>query len=123
MCSGLVLLVLLIEFIFCMIFKNNLHVSVAYPIVILLIGIIQFAVFGALYLKGYGTNSAKPMTSTYLSKSIIFTIILILIICVSSFLFNINFTLANDVMKLIVIPSITVLNIIVFAVAFKFLTK
>lgn len=123
MCSGLVLFVLLIEFIFCMIFKNSLHVSVAYPIVILLIGIIQFAVFGALYLKGYGTNSAKPMTSTYLSKSIIFTIILILIICVSSFLFNINFTLASDVMKLIVIPSITVSNIIVFAISFKFLTK
>lgn len=123
MCSGVVLFILLIEFIFCMIFRDNLKVSVAYPIVILLIGIVQFAVFGALYFKGYGANCAKPMTNMYLSRCIIVTILAILIICVSSFLFNINFSLASDVMKLIVIPSITALNIIVFAVSFKFLTK
>lgn len=123
MCSGIVLFILLIEFIFCMIFKDNLHVSVAYPIVILVIGLAQFAVFGTLYLKGYGTNSTKPMTNAYLTRSIIFSILLVLIICVSSFLFNINFTIASDVMKLIVIPSITVLNIVVFTVSYKLLIK
>ncbi len=123
MCSGIVLFILLVEFIFCMIFRDSLKVSVAYPIVILLIGIVQFGVFGALYFKGYGANCAKPMTNMYLSRCIIVTILAILIICVSSFLFNINFSLASDVMKLIVIPSITALNIIVFAVSFKLLTK
>lgn len=122
-CSGIVLFIMLIEFIFCMIFKDSLHVSVAYPVIILLLGIVQFAVFGGLYFKGYGANCTKPMTNTYLSKCIIFAIILILIICVSSFLFNINFTLASDIMKLIVIPSITALNIVVFAIAFRLLTK
>ena len=123
MCSGIVLFILLVEFIFCMIFKDKLQVTVAYPVVILLLGIIQFAVFGFLMLKGYGANCAKPLSNSYLTKSIIFTLILILIICVSSFLFNINFTLASDVFKLIIIPSITVLNIVVFAVSFYFIVK
>ncbi len=123
MCSGVVLFILLVEFIFCMIFKDSLKVSVAYPIVILVIGITQFAVFGVLALNGYGANCAKPMSSAYLSRSVIVTILAILIICVMSFLFNINFTLASDIMKLIVIPSITALNIIAFAVSFKLLTK
>ena len=123
LCSGIVLIILLIEFIFSLIFKDSLHVSVAYPIVILLIGIVQFAVFGGMFLKGYGANCAKPLSNNYLSKCIVFTILLVLIICVSSFLFNINFTLVSDVMRLIVIPSITVLNIIVFAVSFYLMVK
>lgn len=123
MCSGVVLFIMLVEFIFCMIFKDSLQVTVAYPIVILVIGLTQFAVFGVLALNGYGTNCAKPMSSSYLSRCVIVTILAILIICILSFLFHINFTLASDIMKLIVIPSITALNIIAFAVSFKLLTK
>lgn len=121
--SAVVLFILLVEFMFCMIFRSKLEVPVIYPVTILLIGLIQFTVFGGLFLKGYGANCAKPMSSTYLSKCVVITIILILIICVSSFLFHINFTLASDILKLIVIPSITALNIIIFAVVFYIQVK
>lgn len=121
--SSAVLFILLVEFLFCMIFRTKLNVPVIYPVTLLLIGLIQFAVFGGLFLKGYGANCAKPMSSNYISKSVVVTIILILIICVCSFLFHINFTLASDIMKLIVIPIITALNIIVFALVFYLQVK
>ncbi len=123
MSSAAVLFVLLVEFMFCMIFRSKLGVPLIYPITLLLIGIVQFAIFGGLFLKGYGANCAKPLSNSYISKCIVITILLILIICVSSFLFRINFSLASDVMKLIVLPSITVMNITLFAVCFYLFSK
>ena len=122
-CSAIVLFITIIEFVLCGIFKDDLTVSWLYPSVILILGIIQFGVFGMLSLKGYGTNCARPTTNAYLLRSIIITVICILIICVLSFLLNANFTVASDVMKYMVIPSITALNITIFALSFYLFVK
>ena len=122
-CSAIVLAVTVIEFIFCFIFLNQLNTTWVYPTAILLIGLAQFAVFGILALQGYGKSCVRPTTNSYISSCIILTIIAILIISALSFLLNVNPTLVSDVMKMIVIPSITALNITVFAVSFKLFVK
>lgn len=118
-CSSIVLAITVIEFVFCFIFLNQLNTSWVYPTAILLLGLVQFAVFGILALQGYGKSCVRPTTNSYISSCIILTIIAILIISALSFLLNVNPTLVSDVMKMIVIPSITALNITVFAVSFK----
>lgn len=122
-CSSIVLAVTVIEFIFCFIFLNQLKTTWVYPVVILLLGLAQFAVFGILALQGYGKNCVRPTTNSYISSCIILTIIAVLIISALSFLLNVNPTSASDIMKMIVIPSITALNITLFAVCFKLFIK
>lgn len=118
-CSAIVLSITVIEFIFCFIFLNQLNTTWIYPTTILLLGLAQFAVFGILALQGYGKSCVRPTTNGYISSCIILTIIAILIISALSFLLNVNPTLVSDIMKMIVIPAITALNITVFAVSFK----
>ena len=122
-CSSIVLAVTVIEFIFCFIFLNQLKTTWVYPVVILLLGLAQFALFGIMALQGYGKNCVRPTTNSYISSCIILTIISILIISALSFLLNVNPTSASDIMKMIVIPSITALNITLFAVCFKLFIK
>lgn len=118
-CSAIVLAITVIEFIFCLIFKAQLNTTWVYPVTILLLGLAQFAVFGILALQGYGKSCVRPTTNGYISSCIILTIIAVLIISALSFLLNVNPNSVSDVMKMIVIPSITALNITVFAVSFK----
>ncbi|MDE7301652.1 MAG: hypothetical protein K2N47_05720, partial [Clostridia bacterium] len=122
-CSAIVLAVLVIEAVLCFLFMGQLQVSWVYPFVILMLGIVQFSVFSVMYLKGFGRNCVRPTTNSYISTSVILTIIAILIICAASFLLNMNPTSASDVMKMIVIPSISTLNITVFALLFKKFVK
>jgi PadR family transcriptional regulator PadR len=122
-CSLATAIMFVLEFILCMIFKDNLGVNVAYPIVILLLGIAQAGVCGTLALTNYGKNSAKPTTKNYLSITVIMTIIVILIICITAFLLNVNLSSAGQVMAKIVVPCIVALNIPLFAVLFYLFTK
>lgn len=118
-CSSIVLAICAIEFIFCFIFLKQLSTTWVYPTTILLLGLVQFAVFGVMVLQGYGKNCVRPTTNSYISTCVILTIIAVLIISALSFILNVNPNSASDVMKMIVIPSITALNITVFAVCFK----
>ena len=122
-CSSIVLAITAVEFIFCFIFLNQLATTWIYPTAILLLGLIQFVVFGIMALQGYGKNCVRPTTNGYISTCIILTIISILIISALAFILNINPTSASDVMKMIVIPSITALNVTVFALFFKLFLK
>ncbi len=121
--SSIVLAIIAVEFIFSLIFLNKLNTTWVYPFIIIMIGVVQFAVFAILALKGYGKNSVIPTTHSYIGTCVILTIITILIISALSLLLNTNFTSASDIMKMLVIPSITALNITVFAVTFKLFSK
>lgn len=121
--SSVVLAILAIEAIFCFIFMDSLAVSWLYPTAILAIGIVQFAVFGILVLNGYGRHCVRPTSNSYLSSCIILTIISILIIAMLAFLLNMNTALASDVLKMLVIPAITAINVTVFGICFKLFLK
>lgn len=122
-CAAIVLGICAIEFILCFVFLNQLNTTWVYPTVILLLGLIQFIVFGAMALKGYGKNCVRPTTNGYISSCLILTFISILIISALSFLLNVNPNSISDVMKMIVIPSITALNVTIFAISFKAFIK
>ena len=121
--SSVVFAITLIEFVLCFVFLNQLNTTWVYPTVILGIGFVQFAIFGIMALQGYGKNCVRPTTSGYISSCIILAVIGILIISATSFLLNLNPTSAVDIIKMIVIPSITVLNLVVFAVCFRAFIK
>ena len=122
-CAAIVLAICALEFVCSFIFLKQLNTTWIYPTVILLLGLIQFSVFGIMALRGYGKNCVRPTTNSYISSCVILTIIAILIISASSFLLNINPTSVSDVIKMLVIPSITALNITIFSICFKAFLK
>ena len=122
-CAAIVLAICALEFVCSFIFLKQLKTTWIYPTVILLLGLIQFSVFGIMALRGYGKNCVRPTTNSYISSCVILTIIAILIISASSFLLNINPTSVSDVIKMLVIPSITALNITIFSICFKAFLK
>jgi len=117
--SFVVLAVILAEFILTFIFKDRLETSTIYPVVILLIGIAQFIICLAMALSGYGRHSVRPTGSGYIGASLVLCVIAILIIAVMSILLNMNASLIPDLMKKLIIPSATALNIPIFAISFK----
>lgn len=121
--SLIVSVVLLLLFMFSLIFKSKLGVSLAYPFVILAIDIAQVLIFGILYYTDLGKITRKPSSNIYLTASIIITVILILIIFIVSILLNVDFTSSGDVFAKIIIPIFTALNVSVFAGCFYAFTK
>lgn len=121
--SAVVAIITLIEFIFCLLFMDQLNISLAYPFVLLIIGLLPIIVSTVLLLKDYGRGTPKPTSNSYLSVSVIATFVIILIICIASLLIKVNFNSAADIMSKIVIPSIFALNIPVFAASFYLFIK
>lgn len=122
-CSLIVGVILLFEFAMSLIFRNDLGVSLAYPFVIFAIGCAEVMIFGVLYATEFGKNAKKPATLTYLSASIVVTVIAILIICVTSILIGVNFASAGDVVAKLVLPCIIALNIPAFTLSFYLFNK
>ncbi len=121
--SAVVLAILIVEAVLCFVFMDYLTVNWIYPAVILAIGIIQFAVFTILCLNGYGRHSVRPTNNGYIGTCVIVTIIGILIIATLSFLLNMNTSVLSDLLKLLIIPSVTALNLTIFAICFKLFIK
>lgn len=122
-CSLIIGVVMLLEFALCLIFKNDLGVTLAYPFVIFALAFAQVLIFGVLCYTDLGKTSRKPTSFTYLSSCIVVAIIAILIICVISLLVNVDFSSAGDIMAKIVIPCIITLNIPSFAALFYLFSK
>ncbi len=122
-CSVIIGIVLLIEFVVCISLMQPLGIGIMYPMTILLIGLVQLAVFGAMYACGYGRKSIRPASHGYVALCLVLTVIGILIICLVSFLLDINFGSGTDVAIKIVIPSVTALNVAIFGVSYYFLAK
>ena len=121
--SAVVLAILIIEAILCYIFMDKLVINWVYPAVILAIGMVQFGVFAVMAICGYGKRSVLPTSHGYISGCIIISILIVLIIAASSFLLNINMSIASDILKKLVIPSITALNLTVFGICFRLFIK
>lgn len=115
-CSLIVLVVMMLEFALCLIFKDDMAMPLGYPFVIFALGAAQTLIFSILYLTKVGKSAKKPATITYLTASIVVTVILIVLICVLSLLINVNFSSTGDIMKKIVIPCFVALNIPIFTV-------
>ena len=122
-CSMIIAVIMLFEFTLCLILKNQLGVSLAYPFVIFTLALAQLAIFGVLYYTDVGKIMRRPSTSIYLTACFILTSILIAIIFLIAILLKVNFTSAGDIFSKIIIPIIVALNVPIFAVSFYMLSK
>ena len=122
-CSVIVGIIMLIEFTVCISLMQPLNIGIMYPMTLLILAAVQLGVFGALYLYGYGKGSVRPATHSYISLCIVLTVIAILMICLVSFLLDINFQSSVDIAVKIIIPSITALNITIFGVSYYFISR
>jgi len=125
-CSLIVGVILLFEFALSLAFKDSLGtngISIGYPFVILAIAVAQLAIFGILTKTDFGKCTRKPTSHSYLTASVVITILLILIIFVTSILLNVSFASAGDVAAKIIIPCLVVLNIPIFSTIFYVFSK
>lgn len=121
--SFIVCIILLLEFTLSLIFKKDLGVAIAYPLVILALAVTQLLIFVVLYFTDLGKNTRKPSSTLYLSASIIVTLILIFIICIVAVLLKTNFSSAGDIMAKMIFPCIISLNIPTFTVCFYLFSR
>lgn len=121
--SGIVAVMMLIEFGLCMLLMDRLRVGAMYPVTILLIAVAQLAVFGVLYATGYGKGSVRPATHGYILVCAVLTIIAIIIVCLVSFLLDVNMQSLRDIAVKLVIPAGTSLFITVFGVCYYFMSR
>lgn len=121
--SLLITVVMLLEFTLCLIFKNELEISLAYPFVILAIAGAQLLIFGVLYYTDLGKNTRKPSSNLYISACIIITIIVILTIFIVSLIIGVNFASVGSVFAKLIIPCFVAMNIPAFGVCFYLFSK
>lgn len=115
--------VALIESIINICLKSTLSSGDAYVILPFVFDFVMLGVFLFLYLRGYGKNSRKTQSRSYLSASFILYANLVLIICVIAYLIiwfgEANFTFVQ-VLKYAIFPCIYVFNIPLFALLYNY---
>lgn len=122
-CSLIILAIMFVEFALCLALKNDLGINLGYPFVILALAVAQALIFLILKYTEYGKNTRKPTTLTYMTASIIISVIIIAIILVVSFILNVNFSSAGDIAAKIIIPSLVTLNIPFFSLLYYLFSK
>lgn len=122
-CSLIVAVILMFEFVMCLLFKKDLGVNLAYPFVIFAVALAQLAIFAILYYTDIGKITRRPSSTIYLTACIIITVILIAIIFLVSILLKVNFTSVGDIFSKIIMPILVVLNLPIFSVCFYVLSK
>ena len=118
-----VFVVALIESIINICLKSTLASGDAYVILPFVIDFVMLGVFLFLYLRGYGKNSRKTQSRSYISASLILFANLVLIICVIAYLIiwfgeeSFNFV---QVLKYAIFPCIYAFNIPLFALLYNY---
>lgn len=122
-CSIIVLIFTLLESLFCLFFRETLKIDVWYALIILSIGVVQCLICSTIWWSKKFDFIAKPTNNSYISTSIIISILAILIISVIALLNNVNFKSITDILTKLIIPYITVLIIPIYTTSFYFITK
>ena len=118
-----VFVVALIESIINICLKSTLASGDAYVILPFVIDFVMLGVFLFLYLRGYGKNSRKTQSRSYISASLILYANLVLIICVIAYLIiwfgeaSFNFV---QVLKYAIFPCVYAFNIPLFALLYNY---
>ncbi len=122
-CSLIIGVIMLLEFTLTLLFRQDLNVSVAYPVVILTIGLCTVLVCGILFGARYGERMRKPTSLKYIFTAGVLTALLMVIIVLFALVLKVNWSSSTDVLAKVVIPCITALNIPVFALSFYLFVK
>ena len=122
-CSLIIGIIMLLEFTLTLLFRNELGVSIAYPIVILSLGLALVLVCGVLFGARWGNHMRKPTSLRYIITAGVITVILICIIIIFAAVIQTNWSSTAQVMANVVIPCIIALNIPIFTLSFYLFTK
>lgn len=97
--------------------------SALYIIIPFLLTFIMFGIFLFLYLRGYGKNSRKSQTNSYISSSLILYANLVLVICLIAYILiyatrvDVSFAV---IAKYAILPCIFAFNIPLFALFYHY---
>ena len=103
--------------------RGVLKTSAAYVVIPFVINFVMLGVFLFLFLRGYGKNSRKSQTKSYISSSLILFVNLVLVICLIAYLvlffgeYEITFV---EILVFAILPCVYVLNIPLFAIAYNY---
>ena len=122
-CALIIGVIMLLEFALCILFKNELGITLAYPFVIFALACAEVLIFGVLCFTDIGKSSRRPTARTYISACVVVSIILIFVVFLTSLLLNVNFTSVGDIMAKIVIPCIVILNIPIYGLLLYLFSK
>lgn len=122
-CSLIIGVIMLLEFTLTLLFMDELNVSIAYPIIILALGVATVLVCGILFGARYGNHIRKPTSLRYVSTACIITVLLIIIIFIFAFILSTDWSSTTEVLSHVVIPCIIALNIPIFTLSFYLFTK
>lgn len=102
---------------------NVLGTNAAYVTLPFVFALIMLGVFWILFLRGYGKNSKKVKTKSYVSATLIIYVNVVLIICLIAFLvtgFSGTIT-ARNIFVYAILPCIYLFNIPLFAIIYYYL--
>ncbi|MCH5148406.1 MAG: PadR family transcriptional regulator [Clostridiales bacterium] len=122
-CSLIIAAIMFVEFALCLALKNDLGIDLGYPFVILVLAAVQVAICLALKYSSVGKSTRKPASLTYMTASIILSVIIIAIILVVSFILEVNFASAGDIAAKIIFPCLITLNIPLFALLYYLFSR
>lgn len=119
--------VALIESVVNICLRGVLGSNLWYVIVPFIIDFVFMGVFLFLYLSGYGKNSRKSLSRSYISASFVVFVNILLIICLIAFLVitfaNDTTALTSQIVLYVVLPVIYACNIPLFALLYSYFSN
>lgn len=126
MCALCVFVIALVECIVNLCIRNVIHSNVAYVIIPFCCAFVMFGIFLFLYLRGFGKNSRKSQSRSYLSASLILFADLVVIICLIAWILIANSATGVtfiQILKYGILPCIFIFNIPLFAIFYNYFSN
>lgn len=114
----------MIESIINICLRSVLETGAAYVVLPFVFCFVMLGIFLYLYLRGYGKNSRKSQSKSYISASLILYANLVLIICLIAYLIiyfsDADVSVAVQILKYAIFPCIFVFNVPLFALIYNY---
>lgn len=115
-----VFIIALAECIVNLCLQGVMHSHAAYVVIPFVIDFVMLGVFLFLYLRGYGKNSRKTQSKSYISASLIVFVNLVLITCLIAYLISAAADTPLNFMLYAIFPCIYIFNIPLFAILYNY---
>ena len=115
-----VFIIALAECIVNLCLQGVMHSHAAYVVIPFVIDFVMLGIFLFLYLRGYGKNSRKTQSKSYISASLIVFVNLVLITCLIAYLISAAADTPLNFMLYAIFPCIYIFNIPLFAILYNY---
>lgn len=115
-----VFIIALAESIINICLRDVMQTHTAYVVIPFVIDFVMLGIFLFLYLRGYGKNSRKTQTKSYISASLIVYVNLVLITCLVAYLISAATEASLNFMLYAIFPCVYIFNIPLFAILYNY---